>query len=112
MERTPMSLIALIDLWSRCHRLTPSQRVLLETASVGERRTRAERLRISDGELKTLDKLFLRQTGRTVDAAVSEIRRIAERRALNPEPRKPYDRLAETLAESTPYESVGASSGT
>lgn len=105
MERTPMSLIALVDLWSRCHRLTPSQRVLLEVASVGERRTRAERLRISDGELKTLGKLFLRQTGRSVDEAVSEIRRIAERRALNVETPRRYDGLAETLAEGPLYES-------
>lgn len=102
-----MSLIALIDLWARCHRLTPSQRVLLEIAAVGERRTRAERLRVSEGEYKTLGKLFLRQTGRSVDAAVAEIRRIAERRALNVEPPRPraYDRLAETLADTALYES-------
>lgn len=102
-----MGLVALIDLWARCHRLSPSQRMLLEIAAVGERRTRAERLRVSEGELKTLDKLFRRQTGRTMDEAVAEIRRIAERRVLNTQtPRPVYDHLAGTMTELT--DSAGA----
>lgn len=59
-------------------------------------------MNITPGELQILEKLFTQRTGRTLDAAVAEVCRIAMDRAKKDTvapPRRSRDRLAETLAE-------------